>query len=510
MDIKGKVYLIGAGPGDPDLITVRGKELLAEADVVIYDTLINPVLLSYCPGSAELIYVGKKIGHKEFSQKEINNIMLKKCRESTTVVRLKGGDPFVFGRGGEEAKYLIQKGVEVEVVPGISSVIAVPAYSGVPVTHRDYNSSFAVFTGHESNFSNPDESNLRYLKDIKTLVFLMGLNNIKNIMLSLIKAGKSTETPVLIVTNGTLPTQKSLSGTVSDIADKLDENPDITTPAVIIVGDIVSLRKYINWFEKKPLFGKKIVVTRDISQINEFEKDLNLKGAEVIRFPVIDVRPLKDRTKIDQSIKNIHNYEFLIFTSVNGVRFFFDALSQKNKDSRVLGGKKIITIGEKTSGELKKFNIISDYTPKEFIAESIIELCEKIGVVNKKILIPRARVAREILPEKLKELGADADVVAFYETLKPDYNQNELIQLRENLLSNSVNFVTFTSSSTVTNFFEILGKDRELYKKCMFACIGPVTAKTLKSYGFTPDIVADTYTVKGLTDKLASYYRCQN
>lgn len=506
MKKTGKAFLIGAGPGDPGLITVRGKRILMNADVVIHDSLVNPILLEICKQSAEIIYVGKKIGYKELSQKEINKLLIKKTKEGKNVVRLKGGDPFVFGRGGEEAEELKDRGINIEIIPGISSIIAVPAYSGVPVTHRNFNSSFAVFTAHKDKFSNSENIDLESIKNIETLVFLMGLNNIKNIISKLVKAGKDPETPVLIVSNGTLPTQKSLTGTISNITKKLKSNPQITTPATIIVGNIVNLRDKINWFEGKPLFGKTVITTRDKDFNFEITNILNTEGANVINFPTIEIKPIKSRKKLDKAIEDLDKYDFVIFTSVNGVKHFFDRVESLNMDSRIFGNKKIITIGEKTAQQLKKYGLISDYTPGEYVAEAIIKLCKKIGVKDKNILIPRAKVAREILPEKLRELGAKVDVVATYETLIPKHRKKILDNIKNRLKEGRIDIVTFTSSSTAKNFFELIGNKKNNYSKTTFACIGPITADTLKSHGFKPEIIAKNYTIEGLVQEIIEFY----
>ncbi len=506
MKKTGKAFLVGAGPGDPGLITVKGKNILKSADVVVYDSLINPILLKMCRENAELIYVGKKIGHKELSQNEINKLLVKKAKEGKMVLRLKGGDPFVFGRGGEEAEILEKNNIETDIVPGISSIIAVPAYSGVPVTHRDYNSSFAVFTAHKSKFNSLKDFDPASLKSIKTLVFLMGLNNIRNIMSKLTESGKDPETPVLVISNGTLPSQNSLVGTISNITNKLKDNPAITTPATIIVGDIINLRNKINWFENKPLFGKTVVSTRDKNYSSEIESILNQNGANVINFPTIEIKPIKNNKKLAKSIKDFDEYNFVIFTSVNGVKYLFENLKNLKKDSRIFGNKKIITIGEKTAAELKRYGLESDYTPDEYIAEGVIELCKKIGVKNKKVLIPRAKVAREILPQKLKELGAKVDVVATYETILPKHKKKDIDEIINKLKKGEINIVTFTSSSTARNFFELIGKRKTIYTKTRFACIGPITADTVKSFGFKSDIVAEKYTIEGLAQGIIDFY----
>lgn len=334
----------------------------------------------------------------------------------------------------------------------------------------------------------------------------MGLNNIKNIMSKLLKAGKDPETPVLIISNGTLPNQQTLRGTIYDITEKLKKNPQITTPATIIVGDIVNLRDKINWFETKTLFGKTVVTTRDKDYSSEIINKLNTEGANVINFPTIEIKPIKNNKEMDNSIKNFNDYDFVIFTSVNGVKYFFEKMKLLKKDSRIFGNKEIITIGEKTAAELTKYGLNSNYTPDEYVAEAVIDLCKNIGVKNKNILIPRAKVAREFLPENLKILGAKVDVIAAYETVVPKHKKKDIDNLKKKLKEGDIEIVTFTSSSTVTNFFELIGKRKTIYSKTRFASIGPITADTLKSFGFKSDIVADKYTIEGLIQGITNFY----
>ncbi len=498
---KGRVYLIGAGPGDAGLLTLRGKELLGEAQIVIYDSLVNPQILKFCRPDAELVFAGKTIGQAHISQGEINKLLVSRAKEGKTVARLKGGDPFVFGRGGEEAEEVVQNGIDLEIVPGVSSVTAVPAYGGIPITHRRYNSSFAVFTGHQGQI----EDSAYNPAEIETMVFLMGLNNLESIMKKLLDLGKKSSTPVAVISCGTLPEQKSVVGTISDIAEKI-RVIDVQTPATIVVGEVAALAGAIGWYEKKPLFGKTIMVTREKKASSEFSELLASCGAKTIEFPTIAIKPVRNTREQKLSVRNLGDYDFLIFTSVNGVSNYFDVLASHGKDSRELGGKKIIAIGEKTSEELLKYNLRSDYMPATYTAEGIISLTEKLNLDGKKILIPRALVARELLPDTLREMGATVEVLCVYETLVPDYAKQELDLIKKKFSDAEIDLVTFTSSSTVTNFFSLLGKNPELFSKAEFACIGPITAATLLGYGFDPVATADTHTTRGLKEKILDLY----
>ena len=498
---KGRIYLIGAGPGDAGLLTLRGKELLGEAQAVIYDSLVNPQILKFCRTDAELVFAGKTMGQAHMSQEEINELLVSKAKEGKTVARLKGGDPFVFGRGGEEAEAIVQNGIDLEIVPGVSSVTAVPAYGGVPITHRRYNSSFAVFTGHQGQI----EDSAYDPAEIETMVFLMGLSNIESIMKKLLDMGKRSSTPVAVISCGTLPEQKSVVGTISDIAEKT-RVLDMQTPATIVVGEVASLAEAIEWYEKKPLFGKTIMVTREKEASSEFAELLASCGAMIIEFPTIEIKPVRNTKEQELSVRNLEDYDFLVFTSVNGVSNYFEVLALEGKDSRELKGKKIIAIGEKTSEELLRYNLRADYVPKVYTAEGIISLAEKLNLNGKKILIPRALVARELLPDTLRAMGAEVEVLCVYETLVPDYAKQKLDLIKMKFSGAEIDLVTFTSSSTVTNFFSLLGKDPELFSKTGFACIGPVTAATLLGYGLTPTVTADIHTTRGLKEKILDLY----
>jgi len=505
---KGKIYLVGAGPGDPGLLTIKGKECISQADVVIYDYLANPTFLEYAHDKAELIYVGKKGGCHTMSQEEINNLIVKKTQEGKIVVRLKGGDPYIFGRGGEEAQELVKAGINFEVVPGITSAISVPAYAGIPLTHRDHTATVTFITGHESPLK--DESNIAWDKlatGAGTLVFLMGVGNLAQIAESLVQHGRSEDTPVAVIRRGTVAEQKTLTGTLKDIAGIAEEN-NMKPPAIIVVGEVVGLREELNWFEKRPLFGKKIVVTRAREQASGFLEALNSLGAECLEFPTIEVVPPKSWDALDQSINALDNYQWLLFTSVNGVKYFLKRLETLGKDVRDLKGLKIGAIGPKTAEVWERFGIKPDLMPSEYRAEAVVECFkEQETVKGLKILLPRAAHAREILPEELKNMGAEIDVVPAYQTVKPDHDTG---LVREMLKQGAIDMVTFTSSSTVDNFVEMFEPDNKGLNQWMssvtVACIGPITAKTAQEKGFSVDLVPSEYTIEAFTDSIVGYF----
>lgn len=507
MNKNGTVYLIGAGPGDRGLITIKGKELLEKADVIIYDYLVNPDLLEYSKNGAEIIYVGKKAGQKEMSQKEINALLVNKARKSKIVARLKGGDPFTFGRGGEEAEALQAKKIGFEIVPGVSSVSAVPAYSGISLTHRDFTSSFAVVTGHEDP-SKP-QSNIPWdaLSKIGTVVFLMGVKKLKVNMLKLIKAGKSPSTPVAVTTWGTYPKQRTLTGNISNIADLVKDHKEITSPGIVVVGEVVNLREIINWYELKPLFGKTIVVTRPKGQSQKFIELLEQKGAQVIPYPTIEIKPPSSYQALDKAIENISEYDWLIFTSVNGVWSFFKRLNELNKDIRQLYRAKIAAIGEITAREVEKFGIKVDIVPQDFKAEGLIKIFKKESMSGARVLIPRAKVARDVLPDNLVKVGAKVDVVTTYITKTAGKVKTKNIV---NLLKKGeIDLITFTSSSTAKNFFNLIPNLDHYKKRPLIASIGPITAKTVKESGYKSKIIAKTYTVDHLADEIVDHFTKQ-
>jgi len=509
MDNIGKVYLIGAGPGDPGLLTIKAKECIENADVVVYDYLASPFLLDYAKKDAQIIYVGKKGGDHTLSQDGINQLLVDKAKLGFNIARLKGGDPFVFGRGGEEAQMLLSFGVPYEVVPGVTSAIAAPAYAGIPVTHRDHTSFVSFITGHE----NPDkkESSMQwdvYARSNATLVFLMGVKNLENIAKNLINNGKSPDTPVALVRWGTTARQQTVTGTLETIVEKV-KKAKLKSPAIIVIGHVVSLRDELAWFDKRPLFGKRIVITRARAQASSLVSKLSRLGAQCIEIPTIKIVPPEDISPLKKSIENIDNYDWLVFTSVNGVKFFFDTLFDMGKDVRSLGHLKLACIGPVTKERLQDYGIISDILPETYRAESVIKAFSNIELKNKKILLPRAKKARTILPEELTRMGAKVDEVIAYETLLDMNKKEELINL---LQDSEIDAVTFTSSSTVSNFISLFdSKDsRKLLKNIITASIGPITSETARSLDIEPEIEAKEFTIQGLVDSLLAYYESQN
>jgi len=498
---KGIVYLVGAGPGAKDLISLKAINCIKKAEVIIYDYLANKDFLKYAPENAEIIYVGKQGGDHTLSQEGINQLIVKKALENKIVVRLKGGDPYIFGRGGEEAEELVKNNIKFEVVPGITAGSAATCYAGIPLTHRDFTSTVAFVTGHERSDKNYSKIHWdKIATGVGTLVFYMGVKNLPNIVKNLIDNGRSPDTPIALIRWGTTPQQQTVVGTLADIVEKV-EKVGLKPPAIIVVGEVVGLRKILRWFDIKPLFGKNIIVTRAREQASELVDKLEEHGANVIEFPTIEIVEPDDYTELDNAIKDIKSYDWVIFTSVNGVKFFLKRLNVHNKDVRVLDGIKICAIGPKTAQQFKNFGIIPDFIPEKYQAEYIIEGLEKTGIKGKKFLLPRAKVAREILPEKIKELGGQIDVVTVYKTILPDTNKEEALNL---LKEKKVDYITFTSSSTVINFLEMFSdiNIKELLSDTKLVSIGPITSNTLKEKGLTPNLEAQKYTIEGIIEAI--------
>ncbi len=504
----GKVYLIGAGPGDPGLMTLKGKEILSRADVIIYDYLANKAFLEYRKPEAELIYVGKKGGDHTMGQADINRLIVEKSKGGKNVARLKGGDPFIFGRGGEEAQELVADGIPFEVVPGITSAISVPAYAGIPLTHRDYTATVAFVTGHEDPFK--EKSNIHWDKlatGVGTLVFLMGVGNLSKIAENLMRHGRSPETPVAVIHRGTVAEQETVSGNLQNIADRV-EKAGLRPPAIIVAGDVVGLRDELNWFETKPLFGKRIVVTRARQQASGFLQELASLGAECIQFPTIEIIDPDSWDPLDEAISKLETYQWVLFTSVNGVKYFLKRLHHSGKDIRELKGIKIGAIGPKTAQQWQQLGITPDLVPDEYRAEAVVQAFRKWETLGIRILIPRAVEAREILPDQLRKMGARVDVVDAYQTVSP---KETTAGVREMLIKGTVDMVTFTSSSTVTNFVGMFGSDQqrltdEWMKGVKVACIGPITADTARKQGFSVDLMPADYTIEALTNVIKDFY----
>ncbi len=494
----GKVYLVGAGPGDPGLLTLRGRELLSRADVVIYDRLANPRIMEFVNPGAEKIYVGKRIGRHVANQQEINDLIVQKAGEGKKVVRLKGGDPFIFGRGGEEAQILARKGIPFEIVPGVTSAIAVPAYAGIPLTHRSFTASVAFITGHrrfDTSEAPVDWEGLA--KGVGTLVFLMGMSNLPNITENLIKFGRSPDTPAAVIRWGTTPLQESIVGTLENIAEKVEKHA-FKPPAIIVVGEVCAVRDDINWFERQPLLGKKVLVTRTRQQASHLVQLLERKGAGCIECPTIEVRMVKDTGVVDRAIEGMAVFDWIIFSSTNAVKFFFARIDQLGLDIRVLGKTKIAAVGSSTADAIRKLHLRVDAVPDDFRAEGLVEFFKGQDMQGRKVLIPRAVVARKVLPDALRELGAQVTIAPLYETIPPEIAPQTLELLEEE----NIDVITFTSSSTVKNFFKTVPADviERIRSTAKVACIGPVTAKTAENMGLHVDIVPDESTVPALVD----------
>ena len=499
--------MVGAGPGDPGLLTLKAKKCLEQADVVVYDYLANRTFLDYAGEKTALIYVGKKGGSHTMTQKDINRLIVDKAQEGLDVVRLKGGDPFIFGRGGEEAQELRKAGIPFEIIPGITSAIAVPAYAGIPLTHRDYTSTVAFITGHED--PTKEKSDIAWDKlatGAGTLVFLMGVGNLPNISKRLMEYGRSPETPIAVIHRGTLSAQKTLVGSLGDIAQRIKKEV-VKPPSIIVVGEVVNLRKELNWFEERPLLGKKIVVTRARAQASDFLAGLTELGAECIEFPTIEIIPPRAWKEMDQSILSLDLYQWLLFTSVNGVKSFFERLEALGKDVRELRGIKIGAIGPKTAQAVRDKGINPDLVPAEYRAEAVVEAFKTQELERVRILLPRAAEAREVLPEQLTKMGAVVDVVEAYRTVRPDREKNDLVDMFE---KGEIDMVTFTSSSTVKNFIEMFEDQGELFKKGLkgvaVACIGPITARTAEEKGLSVSLFPSEYTIEALTGEIVTFF----
>jgi uroporphyrinogen III methyltransferase/synthase len=493
------IYLVGSGPGDPGLFTLRGLECIRKADAIVYDRLAPESLLQYARPDAEKIYVGKRPGNPSMSQEEINALLVELGRAGREVVRLKGGDPFIFGRGGEEALALRAAGLPFEIVPGISSGYAVPAYAGIPVTHRRLAASVAFVTGHEDPTKEHSDVDWdRLARGADTLVLFMGVGRLREISEALITGGRSPDTPVACIRWGTRPDQRTVTGTLEDIAERARE-AGLKPPAITVVGEVVSLREELNWFEERPLFGRRIVVTRARAQAGELSRRLSALGAEVIEFPTIEIRPPRDFGPLDEAIRELESFDWLIFTSVNGVDAFCERLKHHGLDLRSIPKEaKIAAIGPATSRRIEERGLRVDVVPEEYRAEALLEEVGGSSLSGRRVLIPRAKVAREVLPERLREAGAEVVVPPAYEAVPAAGGSERLVELLE---KGAVDCVTFTASSTVENFVRAVGGSAgRLLENTRVACIGPVTAGTARRHGMRVDAEAGEYTIPGLVD----------
>lgn len=494
----GKVFLVGAGPGDPGLLTVRAQEVLKTAGVLIYDALAADAIVALAPESCERIYAGKRGGDHAMPQDAIEPLMIDKAREGKRVVRLKGGDPFLFGRGGEEAQALHAAGIPFEIVPGISSALAAPAYAGIPVTHRDHNTILTIVSGHEDPTKGGSAIDWSRLADPKqTLVFLMAMGNLRDIVAQLIANGLPATQPAAVIQDGTRPTQRTATGTLATIADEA-EQAGLRAPAIVVIGSVVELRPQIAWFEKFPLFGKRVLVTRPAGQNDEMVRELFRHGAQPVVAPAIAIAPPDDLRAAEQATINLSRYAWVIFTSANGVKAFFDYLGARRDDARIFGEAKIAAIGLKTSQALLERNVYADAVPQRYVAEDLADLLIASSCKGDAMLLYRAAEARDVLPERLTAAGRSVDVVAAYKTV---FTNDPLFAQR---VEHS-DILTFTSASTVKGFIHNLGGAANARKASdgkIVACIGPITAQAARDEGLPVHVVAEEYTAQGLVAAL--------
>ena len=501
-DRPGTVFLVGAGPGDPGLITVRGAQCLRTADVVLYDRLVDRRLLALAPPQAELIDVGKVRGDRPDRQAGINALLVEKARAGGRVVRLKGGDPFVFGRGGEEATALSDAGVPYQVVPGITSAIAAPAYAGIPLTHRGYASSFTVVTGSEA--PDKDESAIAWDRLAcldGTVVVLMGWERLEEIVDALVEAGRPRDTPVALVQWGSESYQKTVVGTLADVVDRARES-GIAPPVAVVIGEVVRLRDRLRWFDAGPLFGKRVLVTRSRTQASALSELLALEGAEPIEAPTIEVRPLGDTSDLDDAVRDLSRYRWAVFTSANAVDALFDRLTALSLDARALRDTRVAAIGEATSTRLRENGIVADLVPRVAVSASMAEALARHVAAGDTVLIPQADIAGDELRAGLDRAGANVRRVVAYSTVTPEASR----KLVAEALDVGVDVVTFTSSSTARNFARLIGGDVGSLGDTAVACIGPITAATARQLGMDVRLVAERSTVAGLVDAIEAYF----
>ena len=503
----GCCYLVGAGPGDPGLLTLRAKECLEKAEIVFYDYLSNPAFLAYAPTTAKTTYVGKISGRHALPQEEINQCLVEATRSGKQVVRLKGGDPFLFGRGGEEAEALAEAGLPFEVIPGITSPIAGAAYAGIPVTHRANNSQVTFFTGHQD--PSKESSSIDYHQLAKTpgtKVMLMGIERLEAITTSLQEGGMDPQTPVILVRWATTSRQESLEGTLATIAS-LAQAKNFRAPAIAIFGEVVSLRQKLSWFEKKPLLGKKIIVTRTRKQSSSLLQGLQQLGADAYEIPTIKIVPpttKEEKATFQEIITYAHHYDWIIFTSPNAVEIFMESFFEKHQDARELGHAQIAAIGPSTAAKIHSYHLGVNLMPTEYVAESLLKAFEEINVENLRILLPRAAGARELLATALEEKGAIVDDVPIYQTLP---ETEDITGGVTRLMEEGADMITFTSGSTAKNFVALMKElGHPIPSSLAIASIGPVTSQTLEGEGLPPTVEAQEHHIPGLLAAIQEYY----
>jgi uroporphyrinogen III methyltransferase/synthase len=496
-----KVYLVGAGPGDLGLVTLRAKECIEHANVIVYDHLANPEMLSWAREDAEIVYAGKEAGKHALKQEEINALLVEKAKEGKQVVRLKGGDPFVFGRGAEEASAIAEEGIAFEIVPGITSAIAGPAYAGIPVTHRAQNSHVTFFTGHEDPAKTQGSIDYAALAKLGgTQVMLMGVERIESIARRMMEHGARKDLPAALVRWATTGRQETLVGTLENIAQRVVDL-GFEAPAVAVFGDVVSLRDNLNWYEKRPLSGKRVVVTRTRKQASELSNQLRTLGAEIMELPTIRIEPPTDLRGFGELVQNAHAYDWIVFTSPNGVDAFFNLFFKIYDDAREIGAAKIAAIGPATAQRIKDYHLHVDLQPEDFVAEAIVrEFAKQGGVENLRILVARAEKARDVLPRELSGLGAIVDEGFAYRTVP---ETRDVTGARRRLLEEGADLITFTSSSTVENFLALGVAWPEGMKT---ASIGPITSRTMRDHGLKIDIEARRHDIEGLVQAIRNFF----
>src|SRR5438876_1327125 len=498
---NGKVYLVGAGPGDLGLVTLRAKECIERADAIVYDHLANPEILSWARDDAEIIYAGKEAGQHSLSQQEINALLIEKARAGKDVVRLKGGDPFVFGRGAEEARAIVDAGIEFEIVSGITSAIAGPAYAGIPMTHRAENSHITFFTGHEDPAKTGSAIDYAALAKLGgTQVMLMGVQRLESIAREMLEQGVREDLPVALVRWATTGRQETLTGTLQNIAQRVAD-VGFEAPAVVVFGEVVALRESLNWYEKRPLSGKRIVVTRTRKQAGELSAQLRALGAHVFELPTIRIEPPGDLRAFAELVQDAHSYEWTVFTSANGVEAFFEIFFKLYDDGREIGGARIAAIGPATAQRVKDFHLHVDLQPDEFVAEAVVrEFQKQGGVENLRILLVRAEKARDVLAKQLSGLGAIVDEGLAYRTVP---ETRDTTGARRHLLEEGADLITFTSSSTVENFLTL---GLPWPEGMQVASIGPITSKTARDHGLKIEIEARRHDIRGLVEAIREFF----
>ena len=498
--VRGTVYLVGTGPGDPELLTLKGKRLLETADVVVYDRLIDPRILSLARCDAEMVDVGKVPGDQKTRQEDISELLVDRANRASAVVRLKGGDPFVFGRGGEEGLALGRAGVPFEVVPAATSAVAAPAYAGIPVTHRGIASSVTFVAGNEDPTKDGSAIDWDAVAGTGgTIVVLMGRDNLRGITGRLLEAGMSRDTPAALVRWGSVPAQRTLTGTLYDIAARADD-ADLPPPVVLVVGGVVELRPQLRWYEAMPLFGKRVLVTRTRTQAGALSARLTALGAMPLEVPTVEIEPV-DSPRVREAVRSLFEYDWVAFTSANAVGVLFDRLADSGRDARALAGARVAAIGPATAAALARHGVMADTVPEKYLGEELAEAIGTNRIAGQRVLLPRSAGGRPEIVASLTALGAIVDDVPTYRVVRPGGSGT----LLEGHLAAGIDIATFTSSSTVTNLLDLVGNPGRL-GRATIACIGPITAATAREGGLKVDIVASEHTVDGLVGALSSHF----